>query len=426
VTLLSRPINTDEQLAALRATVRAGTTDRPGVYRMISAEGEVLYVGKSKCVRTRLLSYFRCVYPDDKGARIVRQAATIEWEYTPSEFAALLLELRQIKRFRPRFNVTMKRDARHYAFIKLTRGTAPKLLVVRGAGSDDGGTYYGPFVGARNVQDALRELNDVLGLRDCAQDVRMHFSDQQELFQIAPRAPRCIRHEIHKCLGPCVAACTASQYMERIAHARAFLNGESDGPADMLRAQMEGCAERLEFERAASVRDKLQRLESLREQFARFRFAVETLSFVYTAKGHAGDDRVYLIRRGRVRAEMPRPRRARERKRLAALVDEVFAPRERDSVQVPAHEIDELLLLSSWFRRFPAELRKAVRADGSAVELPTVRAERVDGLDDDASNDVDGSIVDMEEEGDDESIDVIGVPPRMSDVEPLAARARSS
>src|SRR5688500_9220667 len=140
------PTSSEEQVAAMRAAVREAAADRPGVYRMLSSDGEIVYVGKSKRVRSRLLSYFRCAYPEEKGARILREASSIDWEYTPSEFAALLHELRLIKRFRPRFNVAMKRDARHYAFIKVTRGPAPKLLVVRGAGSDDGGVYYGPFV----------------------------------------------------------------------------------------------------------------------------------------------------------------------------------------------------------------------------------------------------------------------------------------
>src|SRR5687768_9816544 len=100
-----RPRTTDDQLAVMRATVREGATDRPGIYRMIAEDGEVLYVGKSKQVRTRLLSYFRCAYPAEKGGRILRSAHSIDWEYTPSEFGALLRELRLIKRFRPRFNV---------------------------------------------------------------------------------------------------------------------------------------------------------------------------------------------------------------------------------------------------------------------------------------------------------------------------------
>src|SRR5687768_1014581 len=353
----------DSQLADMRAIVRAGAADRPGIYRMLSSTGEVVYVGKSKRVRTRLLSYFRCAYPEDKGARILREATTIDWEYTPSEFAALLTELHTIKRLRPRFNVAMKRDARHYAFIKLSRGAAPKLLVVRGAGSEDGGVYYGPFVGAQRIGDAVRELSDAIGLRDCSLDHKMYFADQEDLFGQPSRTPGCIRHEVRKCLGPCIAACTVNAYMERVAMARAFLDGADDGPIERLRGDMQGASDRMEFERAASLRDKLHRLEELREQFGRLRFAVETLSFLYTVRGHEGDDRLYLIRRGRVRAEVPAPKTAKDRRSIDELVQSVYSPSEKKSSSVPTHEIDELLLLSSWFRRNPGELDNTRRTD---------------------------------------------------------------
>src|SRR5215218_8345135 len=161
---LLRPPTSDEQIAVMKTHVRDTATDRPGVYRMIASDGEIVYVGKSKRIRSRLLSYFRCAFPEEKGARILRDADRIEWEYMPSEFAALLEELRLIKRFRPRFNVQMKRDGRNYCFIKITKGPAPKLLVVRGPGADDSAVYYGPFMGASGVSDAVRELKDVLGL----------------------------------------------------------------------------------------------------------------------------------------------------------------------------------------------------------------------------------------------------------------------
>ena len=357
--LLRQPTS-DAQLKLMRTDVRERCEDRPGVYRMISPDGEIVYVGKSKRVRTRLLSYFRAAFPEEKGGRILREADRIEWDYTPSEFAALLEELRLIKRWRPRFNVAMKRDARHFAFIKLTRGAAPKLLVVRGAGLDDGAVYYGPFHGAMQVQEAVRELNDALGLRDCALDRAMLFSDQQELFQIAPRTPGCIRYEVRKCLGPCVAGCSAGDYMERVRLARTFLDGADDGPIELLRGQMEGASERLEFERAALLRDKLKRLESLREQFLRFRFAVETLSFVYSVPGHGGEDRAYVIRRGRVRAELDIAADPLAVSRLTDAAEDVFGRTEHDGAQIPTHEIDELLLLSSWFRRFPGELARTV------------------------------------------------------------------
>ncbi|HXT18561.1 MAG TPA: UvrB/UvrC motif-containing protein [Gemmatimonadaceae bacterium] len=359
---LLRPPTSDEQLAAMRTHVKSTAADKPGVYRMIAADGEIVYVGKSKRLRSRLLSYFRCAFPEEKGARILRDADRIEWEYTPSEFAALLGELRLIKRYRPRFNVAMKRDGRNYCFIKLTKGPAPKFVVVRGPGHDDTAIYYGPFLGAMGVNESVRELNDVLGLRDCAIDQRMNFADQPELFDITPRTPGCIRFEVKKCLGPCVGGCTVQQYDERLALARAFLDGSNDGPMEHLRREMEAASDRLEFERAAALRDKLKRLEALKQQFGRLRFAVETLSFAYTVPGAEGDDRVYLIRRGRVRAEAPRPTTPDDAARLMQMIEDVFTPVERDTGQIPTHEIDELLLLSSWFRRFPNELERTSAA----------------------------------------------------------------
>jgi excinuclease UvrABC nuclease subunit len=349
-------------LARLRAHVQAVARNRPGVYRMLGEGGEVVYVGKSRRLRTRLLSYFRADFPADKGARILREAASIEWTETPSEFAALLEELREIKRLRPRFNVAMKRDARHHCVIRLVDHHAPRLMVVRGAGSTLGDVYYGPFSGAEQVGAAVRELNDALGLRDCALDRRMYFSDQHELWKPPERSPGCIRLEIGKCLGPCVAASTRSAYMERVALARAFLDGADDGPMQRLEREMVEASEALAYERAAAVRDKLHRLESLREQFARLRFAVEDLSFVYPVSGLDGDDRLYVIRRGRVRGEIPSPRDDAGHAALDDMMRRVFSPGALErGTSIPAHEIDELLLLSSWFRQRPAELRRVRR-----------------------------------------------------------------
>ena len=343
---------------AMLAVVKSDARDTPGTYRLLAEDGEVLYVGKSKGVRTRLLTHFRAEYPRDKSARMIAEATTVAWDYEPSEFAACIAELRLIKRWRPRYNVAMKRDARHYAFIRLTDGVAPKLHVVRASHGHDAATYFGPFHGAVQLAEALRELNDALGLRDCSLDTKMHFADQVELPVAVARTPGCIRYEIGRCIGPCIAATTAAQYDDRVRLAREFLAGRHDAPIVALREAMEASSERLEFERAASLRDKVERLESLQNQFARLRFAIETLSFTYTVPGEGGDDRAYVIRRGRVRHEAPAPRTAAERARFDACITDVFAPVARDTGAVPSHEIDELLLVASWFRQHPAELER--------------------------------------------------------------------
>ncbi|NUR35262.1 MAG: hypothetical protein HOQ30_14735, partial [Gemmatimonadaceae bacterium] len=136
--------------------------------------------------------------------------------------------------------------------------------------------------------------------------------------------------------------------------------------------EMQQASDQLDFERAAVLRDKLHRLEGLREQFIRFRFAVETLSFIYTVPGHDGEDRCYLIRRGRVRGEYAMPRSEADRMRLLEMVEDVFNPAERDSAQVPSHEVDELLLLSSWFRRFQAELARSRQAADFVAAPPAL------------------------------------------------------
>jgi excinuclease ABC subunit C len=352
---LLRPRTTEARVLEMLASVKERAENRPAVYRMIAPDGEVVYVGKSKQLRSRLLSYFRGVYPDDKGARILREAHDIEWEYVPSEFASLLTELRLIKKWRPRLNVAMKRDGRNLCFIKLTGGVAPRLTVVRGPAGDDSALYYGPFLGAMRVAESVRELSDVLGMRDCTLDKKMQFSDQAELFTLAPRTPGCLRYEVKKCLGPCIAAVRSNEYMERVGMARAFLDGRDDGPLQMLRDVMTQSSERLEYERAAAYRDKLQRLEALKKEFSHLRFAVESLSFVYRVPGSDGRERVYVIRRGRVRGEMDAPVTDAEESALHAMLDEIFGDTAA-GMQVPSHEIDELLLMSSWFRRFPREL----------------------------------------------------------------------
>jgi len=204
----------------------------------------------------------------------------------------------------------------------------------------------------------VRELSEAFGLRDCADHVPMRYSDQPELIDLGRRTPGCIRYEIKKCLGPCVAGCSARTYDEQLGLARAFLEGVTDGPIERYQREMAESSAALSYERAAMFRDKLRRLERLRDQLGRVRFALETLSFVYPVPGFDGDDRVYLVRRGTIRAERPAPRSTPDRFELQRAIDEVFQPGEPTQGAVRLHEIDEILLLSSWFRRFPDELAR--------------------------------------------------------------------
>ncbi|MEX1183024.1 MAG: UvrB/UvrC motif-containing protein [Gemmatimonadota bacterium] len=359
--LQARPLPPDE----LRAAVRASCENRPGVYRMMGPGSEVLYVGKSVRVRTRLLSYFRA----DRGAKaaeIIGHTHRIDWEYTPNEFGALLTEMRGIQRWRPPFNVEHKRD-RVFCFIKLTREEAPRLLVVREV-LDDGATYFGPFRGPARVRAVVREVVDLLELRDCAAGTRMRFADQLDLFGADPQ-PLCMRAEVHKCLGPCAGRCTKSEYGAHVDLARRFLDGDADIPLTILRERMATAADRLQFEYAAGLRDRMSRLEDARDELVSLRGLIESLSFVYEVPGLRGDDRTYIIRRGSIREECPAPETEAERASLVMRARRLLRRRETFARVAPT-QAAEILLLARWFRLRPQELQRTWRVDGGPVASP--------------------------------------------------------
>lgn len=339
-------------MQSIRETIRTGATNRPGVYRMVAETGVVIYVGKSKQVRTRLLGYLRAK-STEKAWRIIREARRVEWEYVPSEFESLLRELDLIKKFRPPYNVHQKRDAL-YSFLKLTPGGAPTLNVVRRV-SDQPGTYYGPFRGGQRIVEAVRELNDVLQLRDCGAATPIHYSDQADLFG-GRMAPLCVRHELNRCLAPCAARCSEAEYARRVEQAWRFLAGDAEGPIEELTGRMEDAAARMEFEHAARLRDRISRLETLRSEFARLHEALTGLTFLYCVPGFDGDHRVYAIRGGSIRAVAAAPRTARQRRRLIeGMAPHLDMPEERH--QTAARErIEQILLVSHWFRIRPDQL----------------------------------------------------------------------
>ncbi len=344
---------------ALRARVRAGAENRPGVYRMYGPSGEVLYVGKSVKVRTRLLSYFRADR-GEKAAEIVSHAHRIDWEHVPSEFAALLKELELIKRFRPPYNAQLKQDSL-YCFLKVTREPAPRLLVVEQA-SADRARYYGPFTGRARLREAVRELSDVLQLRDCATTTPVTFADQVDLFG-ERAAPLCYRGELKRCLAPCAGWCSQLEYARRAELARRFLEGDAEEPLELLRRRMDAAAGRLQFEYAAELRDRADRLVAVQQELVALRGTIENLSFAYQVPGHAGDDRLYLLRRGSIRAELPFPRSHTEREFAAARVRDVFATAEPTLSSIRPHEIAQILLVARWFRLRPDELARTCPAE---------------------------------------------------------------
>jgi excinuclease ABC subunit C len=341
----------------LREAVRASCQNRPGVYRMVGPANEVIYVGKSKQLRSRLLSYFRADR-GEKGAEIIGHTHRIDWECTADEFSSLLLEMRLIKAWRPRFNVQHKRDAA-YCFVKITREVAPRLLVVTEV-VDDGARYFGPFRGRARVREVVRELVDLLELRDCAAGTPMRFADQTDLFG-GETQPLCLRADLRKCVAPCAARCTRADYLKQVEQAQRFLEGAVDVPLAMLGQRMKEASQRLQFEYAATLRDRAVRLADARSELVALRGTIEALSFVYVARGFAGDDRVYIIRRGGIRAECALPASPAERERLVAEAERLLRHRERASGTILPAQVAEVLLVARWFRLRPDELYRTWR-----------------------------------------------------------------
>ena len=342
-------------LPSLRFRIQRLADERPGTYRMLDASGRVLYVGKAKALRTRLLTYFRARYPDDKQARILHAASDIAFDYSPSEFAAALAELKLIRKHRPPFNVAMNRSKR-YAFLVLTDETAPRL-VATGTPERLRGRVYGPLPSPQRTATAARILSDLLGLRDCRADMPVHYAEQGDFFS-EPRRAACPRFDFATCLGPCAGLVAQWKYRERVDAAAEFCEGRQLHPVDRIIGEMTTRSEAADFEGALRWREKFESLEWLLTATTRARAALDLLSFVYRDPGAQGDDRVYLIRSGEVRASYPDPVSPLEREMFAGVVKEECSKPMVPSHRVDAERLHERLLVMSWFRNRPEAWRR--------------------------------------------------------------------
>lgn len=347
-------------LAALRFRIRRLAEDRPGTYRMLDASGRILYVGKAKSVRTRLMSYFRAKYPDDKAARILHATSDIRFDYTPSEFSAALAELRLIRQHRPPYNVAMNRQ-RGMMFLVLTDEPAPRLLATQSPERHPG-RVYGPLPSRARTSDGARVLTDLLALRDCRGNAPMHFAEQGDLFT-EPRRAACPRFDFGTCLGPCAGEVSEPVYREHAERAAAFCEGRAIDPVGRVVREMTTRAESGDFEGALRWRERFEALEWLLAATTRARSTLELLTFVYRDPGAHGDDRVYMIRQGEVRGGWPDPTTPLEREAFNAAVRE-----ERSRPVPPIHmvhldRLHERLLVMHWFRTRPDSWRRTVKLE---------------------------------------------------------------
>lgn len=224
--------------------------EKPGVYRMLNEKGDVLYVGKARALKKRVITYSHVLKLPNRLKRMVSETVSMEFITTNSEVEALLLESNLIKKLQPRFNILL-RDDKSFPYILLTGGhDFPQVKKHRGVRGPDG-EYFGPFASAGAVNHTIDLLQRIFRLRNCADSY------------FAQRKRPCLQYQIKRCTAPCVGRISKEEYAESVAQARSFLTGQSRVLQDDFREKMEEASEGLDYELAAEYRDKIASLSSV-------------------------------------------------------------------------------------------------------------------------------------------------------------------
>lgn len=251
----SVPTSIDRGAQIIRDYV-ANLPATPGVYRMLGEGGDVLYVGKAKALKKRVLSYTNVNKLPNRLRRMVSLTRTMEFVHTHTEVEALLLESNLIKKLQPRYNILL-RDDKSFPYILITGDhDYPQVKKHRGSrkGEKQGRQYFGPFASAGAVNRTIDTLQRVFLLRNCTDHV------------FANRQRPCLQYHIKRCTAPCVDYVTKEQYAEQVDLARQFLEGENRDIQDKFAANMQEAAEAEEYEKAASYRDRIRALSAIHTQ----------------------------------------------------------------------------------------------------------------------------------------------------------------
>jgi len=244
----TEPLKGPARIAAYLKTL----PDAPGVYRMLDAKGDVLYVGKAKSLKKRVSSYARGVPHADRLTQMISETAEMIFVTTASETEALLLESNLIKRLKPRYNVSYRDDKSFPNILLREDHPFPQLLKHRGAKTTKG-VYFGPFASAGAVNRTLNTLQRAFLLRSCSDSV------------FDSRTRPCLLFQIKRCSAPCVERIDAGGYAELVKEAEQFLSGKSRAVQDHLVKDMNAAAEALDFERAARFRDRVRAMNQIQQ-----------------------------------------------------------------------------------------------------------------------------------------------------------------
>ncbi|KAA5545914.1 ethanolamine utilization protein [Roseiconus nitratireducens] len=329
----------------------------PGVYGMLDRTGDLIYVGKSKSLRSRLLSYFAASNEEEKGGRLIESARAIQWETQPSEFAALLREQQLIRQFSPRWNVQGVPKRQRPVYLCLGRAPAAQFFLAPKPPKECQ-AIQGPFFGAKRMGVAVDTLNKVFQLRDCSQKQTFQFAEQLSLFEIDHR-PGCLRLELGTCLGPCAAACTQKEYANQVDAAQRFLSGATDEPLLELQQRMESASRDQQYELAGKAYQSLRCLQYVHRKLTMLATARRSYNFVYAVPGYDGCHTWYLIHCGEVSAVAATPVGRDAYRQMKPMLSAWKATLE-SSVQRGHGPFPYTLgTVASWFRQNRAELKRS-------------------------------------------------------------------
>lgn len=227
--------------------------NRPGVYRMFDAKGDVIYVGKARSLKNRVANYTRFGGHTNRIAAMIANTCNMEFVTTATEAEALLLEANLIKKYKPRYNVTL-RDDKSFPYILIAKDHAVAQIAKHRGARNRKGSYFGPFASAGAVNRTINALEKAFLLRSCTDSV------------FENRTRPCLLHQIKRCSAPCVGLIEPQTYDELVREAEEFLAGKSKVVKAQLARQMEEAAERLDYEQAARYRDRIQSLSFVTAQ----------------------------------------------------------------------------------------------------------------------------------------------------------------